>query len=144
MVGSIAVFWCKKQETTGLFSYEKSSSISGGASDFALSQAVIPLPARSRVGTHPVITVLHCGTGNISRQLKDYIRYFKEHNYTNVTSSHFRKLWLNKFFFSRRTNPLLETIELRRILSQKKSGSGYSICLRHKRWCALCFKNRLV
>lgn len=53
------VFQCEKVgKVTKLFSYEKSSSIFDGASAFDLSHAVIPLPARSRVGIHPVKIVL--------------------------------------------------------------------------------------
>lgn len=63
----------KAEKITALFSYEKSSSNFVGASGFALSHVVIPLPARSRVGTHPVKTVLHCDTKN--RKGKNFISF---------------------------------------------------------------------
>ena len=44
---------------TGLFSYEKSLSFSGGGSVEAFPHNVIPLPALRIVGIHPEINVLH-------------------------------------------------------------------------------------
>lgn len=44
---------------TILFSYEKSSNFREGCVPAAFFHNVIPLPARRRVGTHPVNIVLH-------------------------------------------------------------------------------------